>query len=180
VKTRILSQASPCEICGGTYGTVASFAPNISVFSRQYNFTNDPYSPSIICRSYQEGKQANKWNFQESNALVGNRKARIEKYFHISILHHFSNYYRCKTGVHNTQEGHYLCIATIAEHRYPNIALQSYEFHKNTTTSCATLATTKNWLPSHLLDTKQDTTIYHHMIKNSDDAAIFIHFTILT
>jgi hypothetical protein len=96
-----------------------------------------------------------------------------------------------KTGVHNTQEGHYLCIttiaehrypniATIAEHRYPNIALQAHELHQNTTTSCATVKKKKNWLPSHLLDMKQDTTIYHHMIKNSDDAAILIYFTVLT
>ena len=84
-KARIPSQASTYELCGGRCGTVASFAQNISVFSCQYNFTNDPYSPSTICCSYQKGKQANTKNFIESNALVGNRRERGRK-----VLLHFS------------------------------------------------------------------------------------------
>lgn len=43
-EARVLSQTSPCEICGGQSGTRTPFSPRNSVLPCQYRSINPPYS----------------------------------------------------------------------------------------------------------------------------------------
>jgi len=51
-ESRIGSQVSLCEICGGQSGTGTDYSPSSSAFRCQYNSTNAPYSYSSPCCSY--------------------------------------------------------------------------------------------------------------------------------
>jgi hypothetical protein len=67
--SRVRSQASQCEICGGQTGTRTGVSRSTSVFPcRQYRSTIAPSSPSSERCSY-HAKQAKRGNISKSNAL---------------------------------------------------------------------------------------------------------------
>ena len=68
-EARVLSQASPCEICDEQSVTGTGFSPSTSVFSREYNFTSTPYSPSPTSCSYQKDKWGKPEKLPRSVAL---------------------------------------------------------------------------------------------------------------
>jgi len=51
-----LSQASPCEICGGQSGTRRGFSTTVSFFLSLYHFTSAVHSMSSTSCSYQTDK----------------------------------------------------------------------------------------------------------------------------
>jgi hypothetical protein len=57
-EARVLTQAIPCEFCGGQSGTGTDLSPSTSVFHCQYHSTNTPHASSSTCCSCKKDKRA--------------------------------------------------------------------------------------------------------------------------
>jgi len=69
-EVRVWSQVSPCGICGGQYGTRASFSPSTPVSPCQYHFTDAPRSFLSTVSPYQKDKLAKPGNLKEQTSFV--------------------------------------------------------------------------------------------------------------
>jgi hypothetical protein len=82
---RQLSQASPCEICGGQSGTRSGFSTTISVFLSPYHPASALHSVSSTNCSYQMVNLMNTGSFPNGSVLSEIGEHWIEKNFHISL-----------------------------------------------------------------------------------------------
>ena len=81
-ETRVRSQASQRESCGGESGPGTGFSPKTSGFPYQYHSTRAVYSPSSTCCFYQKKKRASLGTFN-MQCSSGNQREIDRKVFNL-------------------------------------------------------------------------------------------------